>query len=382
ISLGVCNKVCGGLSPLSWSIFFQQFTAWLLPWLALISQLPYGARTTRENILSMLLTIGSPTLALYSLAFTVLNGKYAPLRLSRVPGHLESLIALEVNDLWFKKFREMIEYEQNWGISAISSIGWVLLAYIFTVLDSFISFPQYAKNTGDLNENGEAVGTVWLWLLPIVVGWLQLSPKYHYSKICAAFKIANDYANVGDALSDQLTAHELEPFYLAEHTLRQIHIRRRSQHKPIFNFSRVLPWLEATETYLRLLNCARTKGQRRITVDDQDWRQVIDPSCTIKNIFGPPTPFHIDNRTGTPKQAIAYCAATSKKTESESCSQSENTYPPYNDLLRPRVSAWTTPGLLQNICLASMIALAVQWGTTGSAVVIVFYTPNVGLGCL
>jgi len=35
-----------------WSAFSQQFSAWLLPWLALVSQLPFGAESNLDNLIS------------------------------------------------------------------------------------------------------------------------------------------------------------------------------------------------------------------------------------------------------------------------------------------------------------------------------------------
>src|ERR1700756_3444240 len=67
-----CMALCGSDNvPFIWGEFSQQFTAWLLPWLALISQLPYGADDGEKNLEAMLLTVGSPMLAAYSLALAV-----------------------------------------------------------------------------------------------------------------------------------------------------------------------------------------------------------------------------------------------------------------------------------------------------------------------
>ena len=61
---------------MQWTVFSQQFSSWLLPWLALVSQLPFGANDKFDNFIATLLTVGSPTLAAYSLALTVLNGRW------------------------------------------------------------------------------------------------------------------------------------------------------------------------------------------------------------------------------------------------------------------------------------------------------------------
>lgn len=196
VSYHTCTQTCGsGAESFEWSIFSQQFSAWLLPWLALFSQLPFGARLRSDNIMSVLLTVGSPALAGYSLAVTVLNSQWLAKRFShfrypntreavsvlsslqQVPlkimttglgeheeGLLASLVVLRVNDRWWKDLAEGLDYIHTWSVSAAASIAWVLVAYLFTVADSF---SQIADALSDLNSNGESVGAVFLWLLPV-----------------------------------------------------------------------------------------------------------------------------------------------------------------------------------------------------------------------
>ena len=48
-----CRERCGsGQEAFNWSVFSQQFSAWLLPWLALVSQLPFGAESRLDNLIS------------------------------------------------------------------------------------------------------------------------------------------------------------------------------------------------------------------------------------------------------------------------------------------------------------------------------------------
>ena len=129
ITYDLCVSQCGrGQEPFKWKIFSQQFSAWLLPWLALLSQLPFGANDKPDNLESMLLTLGSPTLATYSLALTVLNGRWiaklfstyrysnvkhavrilsslqqSPLRVDTDDMLLASLIMLPQNDKWWEE---------------------------------------------------------------------------------------------------------------------------------------------------------------------------------------------------------------------------------------------------------------------------------------
>jgi hypothetical protein len=64
--------------------FSRKFTAWLLSWLALISQLPFNGYNSKEpDLLSVVLAVGSPTLAGYSLALTASNTRWLHKRIVR-----------------------------------------------------------------------------------------------------------------------------------------------------------------------------------------------------------------------------------------------------------------------------------------------------------
>jgi hypothetical protein len=59
-----CKSYCGpGQEPFDWSLFSQQFSAWLLPWLALVSQLPFGSETRLDNSISGKFFRGIPHLS-------------------------------------------------------------------------------------------------------------------------------------------------------------------------------------------------------------------------------------------------------------------------------------------------------------------------------
>ena len=207
-----CTAYCGrNQEPSSWTVFAQEYSAWLLPYLALLSQLPFGARRRTDNLMSALLTLGSPTLAGYSLYMTLLNARWindqlfsgidypsatvrqsvvrvlsslqqVPLRVH--PGEsagLESLIVHPDNDKWWTILAEELNYTHSWSIASATSISWVVIAYLFTVTDSI-------SNVSDnIDSNGQGTGSGWLWLVPIVVGWLVLSPKCDYDRVHDAY---------------------------------------------------------------------------------------------------------------------------------------------------------------------------------------------------
>ena len=52
-----CTTWCGsGQEPFDWPAFSQQFSAWLLPWLALVCQLPFSAENNLDNLISSTFT--------------------------------------------------------------------------------------------------------------------------------------------------------------------------------------------------------------------------------------------------------------------------------------------------------------------------------------
>jgi hypothetical protein len=171
ITYDLCVSQCGAdQEPFQWAVFSQQFSSWLFPWLALVSQIPFGANDRTHNLESTFLTVGSPTLAAYSLALTSLNGRWiaglfagrsyanvesavqilsnlqqSPLRLNADDALLASLIILPQNDQWWNELVKSLHYTHTWSISAATSIGWVVIAYIFTIVDYFLQTPQATR---------------------------------------------------------------------------------------------------------------------------------------------------------------------------------------------------------------------------------------------
>jgi hypothetical protein len=106
-----------------------------------VSQLPFGANNRLDNLLSVLLAVGSPTLATYSLALTVLNGQYiaqrfahieypnvrnavqilsslqqAPLQVVTDESLLASLIVLHENDEWWSELVIWLNFVHTWFV--------------------------------------------------------------------------------------------------------------------------------------------------------------------------------------------------------------------------------------------------------------------------
>ena len=356
-------------------MFSQQFSSWLLPWLALLSQLPFGANDKLDNLESMLLTLGSPTLAAYSLALTVLNGRWiaqlfrsnyrypnvknavrilsslqqSPLRVDTDDVLLASLVMLPQNDEWWEELVVWLEYGHTWSIAAAASIAWVIIAYVFTVIDYF---SQGVENV--LTTNGQAdgsTGSLWLWLLPIVVGWLQLSPKSDSIRLHQAMDRANSIAYVANTTSQPIKASNFSrkrAINIINITLSDLDEARRDEHStpPIYNYARLLPWVQAVVVVFDVFGIICERDHHHDPVHPEtEWRD--------RNSQGG------DGLTAS--QVGKYSLPR-----------------PGSVYQRPRHKWGPDSSVLSRIFIASALALTLQWGTTGAAVILVWFTPTIG----
>ncbi|KAJ7198807.1 hypothetical protein GGX14DRAFT_536624 [Mycena pura] len=345
------------------------FLAWLLPFLALAAQLPFGATDKLDNIFAVLLSVGSPTLAAYSLSLTVLNWHWIARRFSRVSypntrnaikilnrlqqapikvvsrdSLLASLVVLPENDRWWNELVDWLDYTHTWSISSVASIMWVSVAFLFTVIDSFTG----AVITSALNANGQGVGSAYLWLLPVVIGWLQLGPKCDSARLHRAVDRANAEAYVasdrGAVLANETTADCA--ISLSKYT-GSVH-RDEQCSPPIYNYARFLPWVQAVEEVYHVFEEASARTERHLSVN-------------------PLIPWKRENKTG--KVGSANRSGTSAQVEAY--------VRPANPVPRSR---WG-PDVFSRFFVSSLLALALTWSTTGAAVIVVWFTPTRGLGC-
>ncbi|KAG2151539.1 hypothetical protein DEU56DRAFT_555464 [Suillus clintonianus] len=364
-----CISQCGtGTQNPTWANISQQFGAWLLPYLALISQLPFGARHRVDNLMSAILTVGSPVLAGYSMIITILNAKWIsrqfenlsfpntdhavrilislqqnPLRITNENSLLSSLVVLPENDDWWPTIADFLDYTHTWSIASVTSIAWVIIAYLLTVASSL------SDVHANINSNGQGTGSVWLWLIPIVIGWLQLSPKCDYMRV----KKAMDNA---DAMAFVVTNHGVvKASDLNERRAVSIETSVEKPSSPdeiltppIYNYARAISWSRSAEDVFDAFRIASDNArQHRPVTAGATWINAIK-----RNTIEPP------NRSGNPSEVDLYCRL-----------------PRY--AVRSR---WAT-GMFYRMFVASLLPLALQWATTGAAVLVVYFTPTVGLGC-
>lgn len=358
LTYDMCVRACGaGSETALWSTFSQQLGSWLLPWLALLSQLPYGANNRFDNLMSMLLTVGSPVLAGYSLAFTALNGRWITRRLTQYELQnpsakhavriltvlqqyplrvhhgdlLTSLVTLPVNYDWWNSLAQRFKYTPTWTISTVTSMAWVVIAYLFTVIDSLLSDFIMC-----LNRNGQGVGSQWLWLMPIVTGWVKISPECDTAQLLQAVHDANSEVYVLRDGIPALFSTATDPIISIPDDMHDNIHRDERCTIPIYNYARFLPWTITAENILHTFHKSSevTKQNR---------------SDTEKSMANPVVDSGIVDQYQT-------------SLEDQTLSQPKS----------------IGSAVLFRLFLASILGLFLQWGTTGAAIIIHWFTPTYG----
>ena len=164
---------------------------------------------------SVAMSVGSPALAAYSLVLTTLSARLVYRRAQRIEGENKTAVAealitlqqtplqltkeehllasIQMDDQWRREIAERLSERNAWSLATGSSVAWVVIAFLFTLIDSFVSL----DNTRDTGTEGHAVGTLWLWLLCLVIGWLWV-PTFTCGAIKSAIRHANEKAAGGN----------------------------------------------------------------------------------------------------------------------------------------------------------------------------------------
>jgi len=163
-----CKQNCGSDSDYnSFTVFGGQALLWFLPWVALLTQVPYSTSSIGHDFLVVFLSVGSPTTALLSLFVTILDRRWLKQRCDRVrrrvPGEeteamvhsilqvLTSLhqfpiaieevglmacaLAVEKNKKWWRKLQTwFIGRQRAMEASAFAQILLPVVIYLFYIL--------------------------------------------------------------------------------------------------------------------------------------------------------------------------------------------------------------------------------------------------------
>ena len=345
--------------------------------------------------------------------------QHIPFRINASGTLLESLIVLPQNDQYWKVLGIAAKRTRQWSIPVAMNIVWVIVAFLLTIIDSFVDFDHFITVPGDA---GYSIAAVWTYLLPLVVGWLHVGSQPDANHLCEALDDAHRVAYVATA-SEPILATEVRAghsTYAIEPSKRHIDHVNADEKKtvPIFNYSRVLIWSQNAEYILRLCEHAAARANRSIPV--QRGGEWMGTDGTILP----------HDRIGNNKEVVQYCTEvpegpvsphpTDASLPSPTPLTPRSIYPPSSE---PSAIAFQTAGMyanadafthrrftsaspteldeeapppavqgvhgkpvfatevFQRIIFATILALGLQWSTTGAAILIHLNTPPKGMGC-
>ena len=206
--------------------------------------------------------------------------------------------------------------------------------------------PLFARRAQCLRRRS-GVGSLWLWLLPIIVGWLQFSPNCDSIRLHKAVDKANSIAHIANPSSQPSKAENISrkpAIHLAQSELDAARLDEYST-PPIYNYARFLPWVQSVIAVSDAFGVICERDYHHDPVDPgTEWRD--------RNSEGGDaiTDFQVENYS-VPRPGSAYHSR----------------------------HKWGLGGsALFRMFIASAVALALQWGTTAGAIVIVCLTSAFG----
>jgi hypothetical protein len=174
--------------------------------------------------MSLFMAVGSPALITYSLTLTILNRNWVrrifesllkqldsltnqsqefrqklrdrllaaqyliqesqqvPMRASQVHGWLSSLVTLGENHAWWMRVKKDLKNSRRgYTFSLFAQIGMAFLAYTFTIATALNSSPMVTSEGSQVLLT--AGGGVWIWMIPVILGWIMCGTQAHPGSI-------------------------------------------------------------------------------------------------------------------------------------------------------------------------------------------------------
>ncbi|PVF92990.1 hypothetical protein CPB86DRAFT_801601 [Serendipita vermifera] len=393
-----CKAYCGTTpSAFRWSDFSPQFTGWLLPFLALTAQLPYESNGTWHDLMSLFLTVGSPQLAMYSLAMTILNSRYVKRRLDEVFSHRSKpQLQLMLDDLkmrifktlrvsqqqpfelgrleahssdldddsktelelrWWSMVDETLEWRQRrFTASLATQAGWAIVAFSFTWVDAFGS----EKIGNNVTAFGLAIALCWSWLTVLVLGWFFAGVSLSHSPISEAIAQANQALPNGLPRLAALTRLRGSPYSALSRRIAG----DAERAGPMYNYAKAFVWAHMADHIIETI---------RIHVLD---------GHPVASAYHLHTPLTAENME---MQHIHSQRRESPVPSSEAGTQLTKPGAPTKVAGR---YLWADLGTSQwertvysRMFWAALSSVILNTATVGSAFWLDFLTPSVGLGC-
>lgn len=355
--------------------FLSGVTNYFLPWLGLTAQLPYETGSISGNFESFCLAVGSPMLTTFALVSTALNAHSTSITFAakfgdgKTTSHLREAVESaeyflcgsqqspirikedqfrqlfeedteRLRDRWLPLEQRLRKTRRQYTLSLFAQTFFAVVAWVLTIIGSYVT---------SLGRPSEALllssGTLWTWLVPVVLGWMAVGTQSRQDTVREAIQ-----GEIIRGKSAPLKALEAESGFInppSTHIHQALWSKVQGDEAcqgPAYNYARIL-------TYPKLRD--RILGEferRRNFLEAQD--APADPSEPVQELQRNNTA-HLE---AGPSHNIDEPYMTWKDVEAS--------------------SDWKW-----NFVISNAIAIFLQWGVTGSAIVISYLTEVRGLGC-
>ncbi|GJC99979.1 hypothetical protein ColKHC_08805 [Colletotrichum higginsianum] len=446
ISIGLCKEYCGR-DKLNMVTSFNRLaagsTSYLLPWLALTAQLPYETGSTETDIMSVCVGLGSPMLMTFSLMMTILNKRWirkrfrdlagscegdgftqmrvrlksarviaeearqVPTRLSQRHAWLARLVMLDANTAWWRAASESLRSTRRGAtLSLYAQLSVAAIAWVLTAIGSL------KTKVGDTEEALVlSSGSLWIWLVPVIIGWVLVGTQDKEDTMRVALANANKTINIRneetgiEVVSDRKSALLTDPdtrcvnvspatSKAAHNTKPRMNLRIfdvagfQRQQGPVFNYARSITWLNFADRLYMAFEAAtdRMKEHENLSSqpdDTRDARVKISADCGLVTDYCD----HGDAARSPPAAVPDASASTSTNNDTDSSRQQllGAEAPPGHELVEYPSLEEMSPAAMstfwRHAAFSAAVALALQWGTTGWAIYMSYETVVKGLGC-
>ncbi|KAJ7271471.1 hypothetical protein C8J57DRAFT_1226066 [Mycena rebaudengoi] len=269
-----------------------------------------------------------------------------PLKVNVEEALLSSLVVLPENDQWWSEFILWLDVNNIYTFSFVNlaSIGWVIIAFALTVIDTFTNVVN--NSAPPLNSNGLTVAFAWLWLLPVIISWLQVGSRCDSRTLHRAFQHANRNVYAATINARSVPADLVSTSH-AISVARFPHSPRTNEHSPspVNNYARIFSWTLAVDRAYVVFREASRRAEQRIPVNPISAWVKGDRDIRI----------HPENRRGSVDQVAAYTGDTYEQNSTD-CIHSA----------------------VFRIVVSAFLALILTWGTIGAAMLTQWFTPTRG----
>ncbi|KAL1607693.1 hypothetical protein SLS60_002628 [Paraconiothyrium brasiliense] len=419
IDMNTCLKYCGRQSfPMvfDFPIFTSGVTNYLLPWLGLTAQLPYETGSVSGNFESFCLAVGSPMLTTFSLMSTTLNAhstskifkskfygktkhkmteavraaeyflcgsQQSPVRIQEDQFHqMFNEEPAKLRDRWVIVQQRLHNTRRQYTFSLVAQTSFAVIAWILTIVGSYVT---------SLGQHSEALllssGTLWTWLIPVVLGWMAAGVQSRENTVRDAIQ--------GEVKSGETTPMKaLEarsgflkyPDQVFEALLGDVQGDEKLQG-PAYNYARILTYpklrnrvVSAFEAKIPSLNQPPLEGIPLDPIEPATEAQHLQVDTVIHKQDSARSSA-LDSTTAT-SQASSTGYQNPRHTNTNQLETAPGISPPSADA--PYMT-WnevkSSSDWIRTFLLSNLVAVTLQWGVTGSAVVIAYLTEVKGLGC-